>query len=252
MGEADLFSELGLEWDSEDAMKLRNYLSWFISFMAWQESIVLADERGVFPLYDKDKVNLDVLRNVFNSEYVPEGMKFDIDNMRVRNISVTSIAPTGSIALLAGVNSSIEPYFALAYRRNITEGVGNTAKDYVIEINRILFRKLVEAGLSTDDIDTIKKHIEKYGTLENCENIPDNIRKAFKTSHEIHWKSHIDAQASWQDYVSNAVSKTINCANSTTVEEILQMYQYMWESNLKGGTIYRDGSKSFQILNVGK
>jgi ribonucleoside-diphosphate reductase alpha chain len=168
-----------------------------------------------------------------------------------RNVSVTSVAPTGTIALLAGVNSSIEPFFALAYRRNITEGVGNVAKDTIIEINPLLFSKLKKYGLSEDEIEQVKKHIIKHGNLSNCDIVPQKIKDIFKTSNEIHWKDHIDVQSAWQNFVTNAVSKTINCPNSTTKKEVKEMYIYMWEKNLKGGTIYRDGSKSFQILNAG-
>jgi ribonucleoside-diphosphate reductase alpha chain len=251
MGWADLLSLLELEYNSDEAFALANYISWHISFFSWLESMSLAQERGVFSLFERERINWDVVKNTLQSEYVPEGMKFNFDDMIVRNISVTSIAPTGSIALLAGVNSSIEPYFALAYKRNITEGIGNIAKDHVIEINQRLFDKLTEREIKEDKIERIKEWILEHGTLDGCEDCPEDIQQCFLTSHELTWQEHVAVQASWQDYVTNAVSKTINCTHDTTVEEIMNMYIQMWESGLKGGTIYRDGSKSFQILNVG-
>jgi ribonucleoside-diphosphate reductase alpha chain len=172
--------------------------------------------------------------------------------MKVRNVSVTSIAPTGSIALIAGVNSSIEPFFALAYKRHITQGVGNIATDTIIEINPILFRKLKKYGLDDKQIEEIKKKVVKTGSIQGIDEIPEKLRAVFKTSQEIKWEDHVTAQASWQAYVTNAVSKTINMPETATVEDVENAYTMMWDKNLKGGTIYRNNSKSFQILNAGK
>ena len=124
-------------------------------------------------------------------------------------MAVTSIAPTGSIALIAGVNSGIEPYFDLKYNRNITEGIGNTAKDTVEQ--------------------------EAKGS---------NI----KTAHDIHWTDHVAMQAEWQNHVDNAVSKTINMKNDATVSDVMDAYKMAWELGCKGLTIYRNGSRIFQIL----
>lgn len=254
MGFSDLLAELELAYDSDEARNLANYLSWFISFMAWQESIDLAREKGPFSYYDKDKVNLHIVEKTLNSRYNP--YKFNMDEIRetgLRNVSVTSIAPTGTIALIAGVNSGIEPFFSLAYKRNITEGIGNIAKDFVIEINPVLFEKLKGYNYSEDTIENIKNYIVEHGDLKDCPEIPVRMKLAFTTAPQVLWSDHILMQASWQEFVSNAVSKTINCPNETTKEDIYDMYLFMWQSGLKGGTVYRDGSKSFQILEkIGK
>lgn len=250
MGLADLLAEMGFPYDSEDAVLFSNYLSWFISFFSWLESINLAQEKGAFPLYDKEKVNLKPLEKVLHSKYSVG--KFNIDEIReigLRNVSVTSIAPTGTIALLANVNSGIEPFFALSYRRNITQGIGNTAKDYIIELNPILFKKLSKI-LTEEEIEEVKEHVQKYGNLIGYEKIPEKVKRIFNNSHEISPYKHVDMQCVWQQYVTNAVSKTINCPQETTPQEIFNIYNYMWSSNLKGGTIYRDKSKTFQILNL--
>lgn len=250
MGWSDLLANLEIPYDSDEAKKLGEYLSWFISFFGWLESSAIADERGTFPLYDPEKVDMTVVDRVLNSSFNPYTMEVNL--MKFRNVAITSIAPTGSIALIAGVNSSIEPFFALAYRRNITEGVGNVAKDFVMEINPILFGKLKKYGLSDEQIEAVREYVVKYGSVQGCDLVPEKLREVFKTAQEISWKDHVDMQASWQNYVSNAVSKTINMPETATVEDIESAYMYMWDKNLKGGTVYRDNSKSFQILNVGK
>jgi ribonucleoside-diphosphate reductase alpha chain len=251
MGFSDLLAQLGIAYDSDTGRSLGNYISWFISFFAWQESIQLAEERGAFPLYDPEKVNLHVVEKILNSRYSPE--KFDMERIRkqgLRNVSVTAIAPTGSIAMLCGVHSAIEPFFALAYKRNITEGVGNQAKDSVIEINPILFTKLTESGISDNNLEAIKEKVLKTGSLKKCD-VDDSIKEVFKTANEISWEDHIKMQASWQEFVTNSISKTINCPEDTTEEDMEMMLQLMWKSRLKGGTIYRNNSRSFQILNAG-
>ena len=255
MGWADLLAELGLSYDSVDAQNLAKYLSWFISFFGWLESITLAKEKGVFPLYDPNKVNLHLLDKTLNSPFNTKN-KVNINEVKLnglRNVAITSIAPCGSIALLAGVNSGIEPFYALAYKRNITQGVGNTAKDFIIEVNSILERKLQEAKIPKEEITKIKKFILEYGGLGEYpfENL-DTMKSQFITSLEISPYAHVDMQASWQKYVDNSISKTINCSEDSTVEDIEKIILYMWNNNLKGGTLYRNRSKSFQILNIGK
>jgi len=252
MGLADLLAELETPYNSKTAIELSNYLSWFINFFAWLESIDLAVERGAFPYYDKEKVSLKVVEKVLHSKY-NKNARFDMNSIRnigFRNVSVTTIAPTGTIAILAGVNSGIEPFFALSYRRNITEGIGNTAKDFIVELNPILFRKLEKYGFSPDEIEDIRSHVEKTGSLSGLEKIPENIRRIFNISHEISPYEHLDMQASWQEYVSNAISKTTNCPQEITPEEIFDLLVYAWNLGVKGTTIYRDKSKTFQILNL--
>jgi ribonucleoside-diphosphate reductase alpha chain len=252
MGWADLLALLDVPYDSDDALDLAEYLSWFISFFSWLESISLSQERGVFPLYDPEEADLEVVFKSLQAAYVPH--QFDLDDVRktgTRNVAITSIAPTGTISLISGVNSSIEPFFALAYKRNITQGIGNEAKDFVIEINPILLKKLKEEDFSDKEIEEIKNYILKNGTISDHPKIFDHIKSVFRTSLEIDFTAHIKMQAAWQKYVDNAISKTINMKNNATPEDIFKAYFLMWEAGLKGGTIYRDNSKSFQILETG-
>jgi ribonucleoside-diphosphate reductase alpha chain len=253
MGWADLLAEMGVPYDSEEATDLAEYISWFISFFGWQESIELAKERGAFPHYNPDKVDLHVVEKVLNNEKF-NPYKFDMEAIRkagVRNISITSIAPTGSLALLAGVNGAIEPFFALAYKRHITEGVGNFAKSTIIEVNPLLFRKLNEYGLSDELIDEVKEYVVKHGSIQDFDKIPEKLRLSFKTSHDLKWEDHLEMQISWQDSISNAVSKTVNLSEDATVDDVYNCYLAAWNSGAKGLTVYVNNSRSFQVLNVG-
>lgn len=250
MGWSDLLVELNIPYESQKAIELANYLSWFINFHSWETSFELSKERGAFGYYDKDKVDLHVVTKVlYESKYGKSEIPFnELKEIGVRNVAVTSLAPTGSIAIIGGVNSGIEPFFALAYKRNITEGVGNIAKDSIFEINPALESKLKEYGYTQDQILDVVDCSVATGSLENCPIITDEIKNIFKTANEISWKSHVDIQAAWQEYTSNAISKTINIPEESTIEDIYNIYIYMWEKGLKGGTIYRNNSKSFQIL----
>ena len=249
--EIDLLIEMELPYNSSEACELAEYISWFISSFAWQESRKLAEERGAFPYYYKyplEEMNLNIIDKVLNSRYSPH--KFDI-TLPVRNISVTAIAPTGTIALIAGVSSSIEPLFALAYKRNITKGVGNKTWENFNQDGSRLLDFLSDLDYDEKVIKSIKEYVAENGNLNNCDLVPEEVKNIFKTSHEIDYKEHINMQASWQKYVTNSVSKTINMNHNSTIEDVYEAFIYMWKSGLKGGTIYRDGSKSFQILNKG-
>ena len=197
MGFADMLAEMGVPYDHEDALTLAKICGKVIQTTAWETSMELADERGPFPEYHPGKINWKLIDDL------------ELSRRPIRNVAVTSIAPTGSIALIAGVNSGIEPYFDLKYNRNITEGIGNTAKDTVEQ--------------------------EAKGS---------NI----KTAHDIHWTDHVAMQAEWQNHVDNAVSKTINMKNDATVSDVMDAYKMAWELGCKGLTIYRNGSRIFQIL----
>lgn len=256
-GWADVLATLKLPYDSDDALRLANLLSWFINYIGWDESINLAKERGPFPFYDPNKVDLHVVDKVLNSPYSKHfNVTYDMDEIRktgLRNVSITAIAPTGSIALLADVNSGIEPFFALYYKRNITQGVGNTAKDHIIEINKYLLDYVKQIGFSDEEIEKLKEHLASGKSLETFESpkIPDSGKAAFRTSHEVKPEDHVKMQAAWQEYITNSISKTINLKHDATIEDIENVFILGWALGLKGLTVYRDGSKTFQILNVG-
>jgi len=249
LGWADLLSEMEIAYDSDEAVALASMLSKFITLTAWEESHKLAKERGAFPFYDKDKVNLNAFIKVTSVT------KEELDTIRevgFRNVSVTTIPPTGSVSILAGVNSGIEPFFALAYKRNITEGVGNIAVDTIIEINPALFNKLSNIILPEEQVEEVKNHLLKTGSVKGCDIVPEELQAVFPTANEIDWIWHIKHQTAWQSGISNAISKTINCPEDTTVDEVYEMYIMAWKMGSKGLTIYRDNSRTFQILERSK
>lgn len=248
MGFADLLALLDIPYDSEDAVSMGEYLSWFISFFALLESNKIAEEKGEFSMLDRDSADFSYVNRILNESFSTES-KFDIDNFKLRNVSVTTIAPTGSTALLADVNSGIEPFFLLAYNRHITDGQGNLAKATIQQVNQILMSKLEDLGLSNKQLEHVKGEIMGKGSIQHIDFLPQLLRDTFKTSHEIHWKDHIAVQAAWQGHVTNSISKTISMSEDSTVDDIEQAIVTMWESGLKGGTIYRENSKIFQILN---
>jgi len=250
MGWADLLAELELPYDSQEARELGEYLSWFISFFSLLESYNLAEERGEFPLKDNDLFDYSFVQRIVNGK-ISSGIE-SFQDFKLRNVSTTTIAPTGSISLLAGVNSGLEPFFLLAYKRNITDGQGNIAKTSIIEVNPVLLRKLEEYGLSEDEIEEVKLVIMRTGSIQSLDFVPAKLKAVFKTAQELDWTEHINMQAAWQKYVTNAISKTINLSESATVEDIKGAFIYGWKSGLKGMTVYRDKSKVFQILETAK
>ena len=251
MGWADVLAELEIPYSSPDALNLAVYISWFISFFALLESSDLAEERGAFLYFRKDDVDLGFVEKILNNwRFDKTGPKFDVANMQFRNVSVTSIAPTGTISLIAGCNSGIEPFFALSYTRHITDGIGNTPKDSIVELNPILKRKL-DAILEPEMVDKIMEYVSKKGMLPDFPEIPVRIKDAFLPAHALDWTAHVNMQSAWQTFVTNAVSKTINMPKESTPEDVYNAFIYGWRSKLKGMTVYRNGSRSFQILNVG-
>jgi len=250
MGWADLLAELEIPYDSKEAMDLGNYISWFINITAWSESIKLGEDKGNFEYFEADEVNRNVFDKVFNSKHTKE--KFNTKEFRPRNVSVTALAPTGSISLISDVNSSIEPFFALAYKRNLTEGESNLAKEILTITNPILYKKLKQYEYTEEQIEEITEHIINKGTLQGCDIVDDKLKRVFVTSHDIPPKKHIEMQANWQEFISNAISKTINVPHNFSKKRIYLTIIDLWESKVKSSTIYRDGSRFFQILNLGK
>jgi len=254
MGFADMLAELEIPYDSGEAVNLAEYLSWFITHFAWMESINIATTRGHFPAYIPEEVDLSLIEKIVTAKFMPEDFETEwfMDSLRdngTRNVSVTAIAPTGSIALIAEVNSSIEPFYSLAYQRFITEGESNKAKKKFVITNAILGSKLESRGLSDEDIDKINEYIIENKTVQGCKLVPADLQEVFKTAHDLSPEAHINIQAAWQSHVSNAISKTINLPNDYKQGDIAQLLVEMWKKEIKSSTIYRDGSRFFQILN---
>ncbi|CAN5187027.1 adenosylcobalamin-dependent ribonucleoside-diphosphate reductase [soil metagenome] len=222
MGWAEALSMLEIPYSSDKAVKLAKQLMKFISEKSFETSKGLAIERGSFKNWKK-------------SIYYPR--------IPVRNATRTSIAPTGTISIIADTSSSIEPFFALAFqRRHVLQG------ETMQEINKALLKYLETHGIKSKEIISL---IEQTGTLENDTSLPDHIKTIFKTALEIYPTWHLKHQIAFQKFTDNAVSKTINLPQWSTIEDIDLIYQKAWKEKLKGITIFRNNSKESQVLHPG-
>ena len=222
MGFADMLLYMGVPYNSDEGVELAREIMDTVNTIGHRASEELAEVRGPFPLF---------------SESIYQ------DGRPLRNATVTTIAPTGTLSIIAGVSSGVEPVFAYAYIRNVMD---NT---HLIETNQILKDKLVEAGIYSEEL--MKQIVEK-GSLAHVDGIPEEIKRVFVCAHDVSPIWHVKMQAAFQEYTDNAVSKTVNFPNSATKEEVAEVYRLAFTLGCKGTTIYRDGSRNEQVLNIGK
>ena len=221
MGFADMLLYLGIPYDSDEGVAMASQVMELVQTIGHQESQRLAQVRGPFPLFAE---------SVYR------------DGAPLRNATVTTIAPTGTLSIIAGVSSGVEPVFAYAYYRNVMD---NT---HLIETNQILRDKLTELGLYSDEL---MRQIIEHGSLAHVEGIPEAVKRVFVCAHDVSPIWHVKMQAAFQQFTDNAVSKTVNFPNSATREEVAEVYRLAYELGCKGTTIYRDGSRDEQVLNIG-
>lgn len=220
MGWADMLLNLEIPYASEQAVEFAGDLMRFIRDESYTASEALAAEKGVFPSWEK-------------SDYFPK--------RKMRNATCNSIAPTGSLAVIANTSYSIEPYYALSYTR---KGIlGDKSQEEVIPF---LKEKLMAMGYWDERIDRM---IWSTGSISDADWVPPEIRKLFQTSLEIGWEYHLRHQQAFQNFTDNAVSKTINLPEDAPVTDIDHIFRSAWKYGLKGITIYRDKSKTRQVLN---
>ena len=232
MGFADLLLELEVPYNSEKGVKLGEKLMKFFDDESKKASVALAEKRGVFP-------------NFKDSVYDKNSKNFKGRNLLLRNATTTTIAPTGTISIIAGASSGIEPLFAVAFKRSHILHKG----DELVEVNPLFEKKAKEEGFYSKEL---MKEVCEKGTIQDIESIPKEVRKAFVTSHDISPEYHIRMQAVFQKYTDNAVSKTVNFPNSASEEDIKKVYETAFELGCKGVTVYRDGSRDEQVLNIMK
>ena len=222
MGWADLLLILGIPYNSGTAERLAEEIMGFIDFESKQESEKIAAVKGVFPYYDK-------------SIYKETGRK-------IRNATTTTIAPTGTLSIIAGVSSGIEPLFAISFIKNVMDGTE------LLEVNPHFRKAAEEEGFYSEEL---MKTIAKEGSLHGITEIPEEIKDIFVTSHDIIPEWHVKMQAAFQNHTDNAVSKTVNLRNEATADDVAEVFQLAYRTGCKGVTIYRDGSRDMQVLNIG-
>jgi len=223
MGWADLLCKLGIAYNSQKAINLAEKVMHFIQDEARRASIELAEKKGVFPYFEK-------------SIYKDLGV-------RVRNATTTTIAPTGTLSIIAGCSSGIEPLFAISYIRNVMDN------DELLEVNPI-FKDIAEAQEFYSD--ELMRRIAKKGSIKGFPEIPAKVQDVFVTAHDISPEWHVKMQASFQKYTDNAVSKTVNLSHDATRDDVKAVFELAYKTFCKGVTIYRDGSREMQVLNIGK
>lgn len=218
MGFAEMLIQLGIPYDSKDAIKTAGKLMKFINNESIKVSEELAKEKGEFPNISKSSLK------------------------KRRNVAVTTIAPTGTISIIAGCSSGIEPLFAVAFVRNVMGGTR------LVEINPYFEKIAKEKGFYSE---TLMSNIARTGSIQKLEEVPEDVKKIFRTALDINPEWHVRIQAAFQEYTENAVSKTINFPHEATVEDVKKAYLLAYKLGCKGITIYRYGSKKEQVLYLG-
>jgi ribonucleoside-diphosphate reductase alpha chain len=224
MGWADLLFTLGIPYDSEEALALAERLMSFVTDKAHDQSMRLAEERGPFPTF---------------SQSIYRGGR------PLRNSTVTTIAPTGTISMIAGCSSGIEPVFALAFEHRVKSPDGERVLPFLSESFERLGRR---RGFYSE---ALMAEVARRGSLRGIPGVPDDARAVFKTAHEIDYAWHVRHQAAFQRHTDNGVSKTINLPREATEDDVAKAYLLAWELGCLGITVFRDGCKASQVLNVG-
>ena len=247
MGWAESLVAMEIAYNSDEGYRKAEEVMRFIDRESRKASEQLAAERGVFASWK-------------GSIYDPESRHYLGKTSPCRNSAITTIAPTGTIGITAGLQGAgIEPFFAIAYIRYNAAGIdalkkGETPaeKDTFFEVNP-MFRKIAEKhsffGLKEQDL--YKKIEENHKAVIGIAEIPEKVQRLFPTSHDLTPMEHVKMQVAFQKYTNNAVSKTVNLRNEATVEDVREVYVKAYELGAKGVTIYRDGCKQFQVLNLG-
>jgi ribonucleoside-diphosphate reductase alpha chain len=223
MGFADMLILLGIPYNSEQAIKTAEKVMKFIYDEGRMMSEEIGKRRGSFPSF-KDST-------------------WAKKHKYMRNATVTTIAPTGSIGVIAGASSGIEPLFAISYMRHVAESIG---KD-LIEVNILFENTAIRENFYSDEL---MEKVSRKSSIQDVKEIPENIRRIFVTAHDISPEWHVRMQAAFQKYTDNAVSKTINFPSSATPQDIEKAYLIAYRLGCKGITVYRDRSRQVQVITT--
>lgn len=222
MGYADMLIELGIPYNSDEALKLGEEVMCFINKEAKVKSMGIAKTKGAFPNFED---------SIYGKAGLPE----------IRNATVTTIAPTGTISIITNASSGIEPIFAISYCRNVMDN------DILVEVNPLFEKVAKKRGFYSEEL---MKKITEQGTIQNIAEIPEDIRRLFVASHDILPEKHIRIQAAFQQHCDNAVSKTVNFTHDSTSQDIERVYFLAYELGCKGVTVFRDRCRDTQVLNI--
>ena len=220
MGFADMLIQMNISYNSGEAVGMAEELMKFITERARAESASLGEARGSFPLFEESKLK-----------------KWSA----MRNSTTTTVAPTGTISIIAGTSSGIEPLFALAFVRNVLEGA------HLLEVSPLFEQAAAARGIYTPDL---KAELARKGSVQDIAGVPQDLKDLFVTALDIPPEQHVRIQAAFQKYTDNAVSKTVNLAESATVSDVLKVYNLAYDLGCKGVTVFRYGSRS-QVLYLG-
>ncbi len=223
MGFADMLIKLGIPYNSEEALSFGEKLMSFIEKEGRKKSVEIGEERGSFPNFDK---------SIWKDKY-----------KAMRNATVTTIAPTGSISIIAGCSSGIEPIFAISFIRNVLGGTR------LFETNPLFEIMTKERGFYSAEL---LEKIAKTGSVQKIDEVPDDVKRLFVTALDIAPEWHVRMQAAFQKYTDNAVSKTVNLSTDATVDDVRKIYDLAWSLKCKGVTVFRYGSKPEQVLYIGE
>jgi len=223
MGFADMLIKVSVPYDSEKALQLAEKLMKFIQEEAREKSVEIGEERGSFPNFEK---------SIWKDKYGA-----------MRNATVTTIAPTGSISIIAGCSSGIEPIFAISFIRNVLGGTR------LFETNPLFEETAKKRGFYSAKL---LEEIAKTGSVQKTNGVPEDIKRLFVTALDIQPEWHVKMQAAFQKYTDNAVSKTVNLPNEATIEDVRKVYELAWKLKCKGVTVFRYGSKPEQVLYIGE
>lgn len=223
MGFADMLFQLKIPYNSEEALTIGEKMMKYISDKSHNVSAEIAKVRGNFPAFE-------------GSSWDKRGQKY------MRNATTTTIAPTGTIGMIASASSGIEPIFALVYTKTVMDG------EELVEVNALFKEALKQTGIYSEEL---VRQVGKEGSSQKMTKIPENIRKLFVTAGDISPEWHVRMQAALQKNTDNAISKTINFPNSATVEDVEDAYLLAYKLGCKGITVYRDGSRNVQVITTG-
>ena len=241
MGFSDLLYQLRIPYASEEAVDLASRVMEFIDFHAKTRSMEIAEVKGSFPSFE-ESVCHRIIASRQKIECDWETLANDVKVRGLRNATLTTIAPTGTISMILDTSSGVEPQFSLVYVKKVMDD------DKLLYVNKWFQQALEKEGLLSREL---LEEVAQRGSIADIEGIPEHIKQVFQTAHDITPEWHIRMQAAFQLYTDNAVSKTINFPNSASKDDIRSAFDLAYKLGCKGVTVYRDGSRDHQVLSVG-